>query len=78
MGGGISTNASNGGTVAIQNSTLTGNTADAGASGTGKGGGLYAAGGTPSVASTIIASNLVDKVGTGAPMCLARSLPPTA
>jgi hypothetical protein len=64
MGGGIWTNASNGGTVAIQNSTLTGNTADAGASGTGKGGGLYAAGGTPSVASTIIAGNLVDKVGT--------------
>ena len=62
MGGGIWANTSYGGTTTIQNSTITGNTADTGSSGTGKGGGLYVAGGTPSIASTIIAGN-ADKSG---------------
>jgi len=61
IGGGIWANTSYGGTMMIQNSTITGNVADSDSNGTGKGGGLYVvAGGTPSVASTIIAGN-VDK-----------------
>ncbi len=58
IGGGIWANTSYGGTTTIQNSTITGNIADSDSNGTGKGGGIYVAGGTPSVASTIIAGNI--------------------
>jgi hypothetical protein len=63
VGGGISARMyPAGGLVTIQNSTITGNTADSDSNGTGKGGGLYlyrASGGqTPSIASTIIAGNI--------------------
>jgi parallel beta-helix repeat protein len=58
IGGGIWNNTSYGGTTTIQNSTITGNVADSDSNGAGKGGGLYVAGGTPSIASTIIAGNI--------------------